>query len=79
MVKNAGSTGDDFGYKNFITKDIHSYRKNDVVLKDYDVKLAASKKNYRFDKLPVTLQSGKTYSISFKDIITTQGRQTELA
>ena len=75
MVRYAGSTGsNDFHYNNFITKVIHSYREDEVLLKDYDVQMSASKATHRNNKLPISLRAGKTYSISFNNVIVAQGK-----
>lgn len=74
LVRNAGTTGYDFGFNNFITDKMKQYLKKEVLLKDYDVSLTSSKINHKCEKIPVILQAGKTYQISFKDAIITQGK-----
>lgn len=59
---------------NYINDNINSYHDKKVLLKEYNVSLPASNSNNKYAKIPVLLQAGKTYSVSFKDIKITQGK-----
>lgn len=74
MVRNAGSTGSAFGLNNYINDKVYSKQTDEVLLKDYNISLVASKVNNRYKKIPVKLHAGNTYSVSFKDIIVTHGK-----
>ena len=77
LIRYTRSTGDPFfRFNNYINNNINSYHDKEDVLKEYNVSLTASKNNNNYAKIPVSLQAGKTYSVSFKDIKITQ-RKTD--
>lgn len=75
LIRYTRSTGDPFfRFNNYIDNGMNTHLDKKVVLKGYNVSLTASKSNYKFAKIPVSLQEGKTYSVSLKDIIITRGK-----
>lgn len=75
LIRYTRSTGDPFfRFNNYISNNLNSYHNKSIVLKEYNISLTASNSNYKYTKIPVLLQAGKTYSVSFKDIKITQGK-----
>lgn len=75
LIRYTRSTGDPFfKFNNYIDNSMHIRLDKKAVLKEYNVSLAASKSNNKYDKIPVSLQEGKTYSVSLKDIKITRGK-----
>ncbi len=67
LIRYTRSTGDPaFRFDNYINDNGHSYLDKKELLKDYKVSLAASQSDHKLAKIPVSLQAGKTYSVSFK-------------
>lgn len=73
MVRTASLTGT-FGRNNYINDKVYYGQKEEVLLKDYNISLVASKANNKYKKIPVKLHAGNTYSVSFKDIVVTHGK-----
>ena len=74
LIRYTRSTGDPaFRFDNYINDNRRSYLEKKVLLKDYNVSLAASQSDHKFAKIPVSLQAGKTYSVSLKNIKITRG------
>lgn len=75
LIRYTRSTGDPFfKFNNYINNNLDSYHNKKDVLKEYNASMSASKNNNNYAIIPVSLQSGKTYSVSFKDINITQGK-----
>jgi hypothetical protein len=73
MVNSTAMVGK-FGLNNLIADNMNPYQKKEILLKDYNALLVASKSNNKFMELPVSLHAGKTYAFSFKDVIITHGK-----
>lgn len=75
LIRYTRSTGDPFfKFNNYINNGMHTRLDKKAVLKEYNVSLVASKSNNKYAKIPVSLQEGKTYSVSLKDIKITRGK-----
>jgi hypothetical protein len=74
LIRYTRSTGDPFfKFNNYINDNINLYKEKKMLLKEYNVSLTASNSNNKYAIIPVSLNAGKTYSVSFKDIKITQG------